>query len=67
MTLTLRNTSKCFSVILGSARITPSEFLPRVKWCLGAESNHPHGDFQSPALPTELPRHVVRVAILRII
>ena len=26
-------------------------------WCLGAESNHRHGDFQSPALPTELPRH----------
>ena len=25
-------------------------------WCLGAESNHRHGDFQSPALPTELPR-----------
>ncbi len=26
------------------------------KWCLGAELNHRHGDFQSPALPTELPR-----------
>ena len=26
-------------------------------WCLRAESNHWHGDFQSPALPTELPRH----------
>ncbi len=25
------------------------------KWCPGAESNHRHGDFQSPALPTELP------------
>src|SRR4030088_2065234 len=24
-------------------------------WCPGAESNHRHGDFQSPALPTELP------------
>ena len=24
--------------------------------CLGAESNHRHGDFQSPALPSELPR-----------
>ena len=29
-------------------------------WCLGAESNHRHGDFQSPALPTELPRHKLR-------
>ena len=26
-------------------------------WCLRAESNHRHGDFQSPALPTELQRH----------
>ena len=25
-------------------------------WCLGAESNHRHRDFQSLALPTELPR-----------
>ncbi len=24
------------------------------KWWLEAESNHRHGDFQSPALPTEL-------------
>ena len=29
-------------------------------WCLGAESNHRHGDFQSPALPTELPRRLWR-------
>ena len=27
-------------------------------WCLGAESNHRHRDFQSLALPTELPRHL---------
>ncbi len=25
------------------------------KWCPGAESNHRHEDFQSTALPTELP------------
>ena len=33
--------------------------LPKFKpnfWCLGAESNHRHEDFQSSALPTELPR-----------
>lgn len=27
------------------------------KWWLEAESNHRHGDFQSPALPTELSSH----------
>ena len=27
-----------------------------LNWCLRAESNHRHGDFQSPALPTELQR-----------
>ena len=35
----------------------PTELLPH-KICRGAESNHRHGDFQSPALPTELPRHI---------
>ena len=28
------------------------------KWCLRPESNQRHGDFQSPALPTELQRHI---------
>ena len=28
----------------------------RTLWCLGAELNHRHVDFQSTALPTELPR-----------
>ena len=27
-------------------------------WCLGADSNHRHADFQSAALPTELPRPI---------
>jgi hypothetical protein len=27
-------------------------------WCPEAESNHRHGDFQSPALPTELSGHL---------
>jgi hypothetical protein len=26
-------------------------------WCPGAELNHRHADFQSAALPTELPGH----------
>ena len=29
-------------------------------WCLGADSNHRHRDFQSLALPTELPRRLWR-------
>ena len=29
--------------------------LPRRRWCPGAGSNHRHCDFQSHALPTELP------------
>lgn len=29
---------------------------PFKKWCRGTESNRPHPDFQSSALPTELPR-----------
>ncbi len=33
----------------------PTELLPQ-EMCLGAESNHRHCDFQSHALPTELPR-----------
>ena len=28
-----------------------------IQWCREAELNHRHGDFQSPALPTELSRH----------
>ena len=29
----------------------------KFKWCRRAESNRRHEDFQSSALPTELPRH----------
>ncbi len=29
------------------------------EWCPGTELNRRHGDFQSPALPTELPRHPI--------
>ena len=28
------------------------------KWCFRTESNHRHGDFQSPALPTELQKQI---------
>ena len=31
------------------------DILNILKWCPGAESNHRHEDFQSTALPTELP------------
>ena len=32
--------------------------IPACTWCLRTESNCRHTDFQSVALPTELPRHV---------
>ena len=37
-------------------RCSTAELLPHT-WCLRAESNCRHEDFQSSALPTELPRH----------
>ena len=37
-----------------SEDILPS--LGEAGWCLGPESNQRHADFQSAALPTELPR-----------
>ena len=42
-------------------RALPNELNPRKKWCLRSDSNQRHGDFQSPALPTELQRHTARV------
>ena len=36
-------------------------FLRLLKWWLGAESNRRHKDFQSSALPTELPSPPVAV------
>ena len=36
----------------------PDELNPHNKWCLRSESNQRHGDFQSPALPTELQRQM---------
>ena len=41
----------------------PNELRPRIlpqrgRWCLRPESNWRHADFQSAALPTELPRHM---------
>src|SRR5271165_3528566 len=35
---------------------------PKHRWCPGAELNHRHTDFQSVALPTELPGRLVRGA-----
>lgn len=32
-------------------------FTPLKKWCAWIESNYRHGNFQSPALPTELQAH----------
>ncbi len=57
-----RNTPRPRSVVT-SARLTPrcpsssenAQTRQERGWCPGAESNHRHCDFQSHALPTELP------------
>ena len=41
-----------------------SDFRP-LGWCLGVESNRRHMDFQSTALPSELPRHKRLTALLK--
>ena len=43
-------------------RALPNELNPH-RWCLRSESNQRHGDFQSPALPTELQRHTARAVL----
>src|ERR1700712_75080 len=51
-------TSGATDVVQGSIRHPPSIVsltLDLNKWCPGAESNHRHCNFQSHALPTELP------------
>jgi len=40
-------------------RLGGRECREKGKWCPGAESNHRHADFQSAALPTELPGPIV--------
>ena len=42
---------------LGKVALYQMSYIRKL-WCLRAESNHRHGDFQSPALPTELQRQV---------
>jgi hypothetical protein len=46
--------SKRISITIVASKIKRGN---KKEWCPGAESNHRHGDFQSPALPTELPGH----------
>ena len=40
-------------------------YAERVAWWPGTGSNRRHGDFQSPALPTELPGHTFKHALAR--
>src|SRR5215471_7032345 len=46
------------------SREVSSAFIKK-KWCPGAELNHRHTDFQSVALPTELPGRAARPAYRR--
>src|SRR5580658_208207 len=49
-----RATEEGFFIPRAGLEIRP-KFLLISMWCPGAESNHRHCDFQSHALPTELP------------
>ena len=42
------------------ARWRSTGWAKSANWCFRTESNHRHGDFQSPALPTELQRQIWR-------
>ena len=48
-----------------SARFADEWELNHGQWCPGAELNHRHRDFQSRALPTELPGRRLAVVALR--
>lgn len=53
----LQTIRKCY--IMVTQRKKDLHFIgvnPLISGCRGTESNCRHGDFQSPALPTELPR-----------
>jgi hypothetical protein len=52
---------RIFREYFGYAKICGNAWWTRGwKWCRGAELNRRHTDFQSVALPTELPRHYVK-------
>ena len=42
---------------LGKAALYQMSYSRKKNWCLRVDLNHRHRDFQSLALPTELPRH----------
>jgi hypothetical protein len=42
-----------------SAEFKSEKKFAKAKWCPGPESNQRHCDFQSHALPTELPGHLL--------
>ncbi len=53
------------SIIDALAPLTVISPLTKI-WCPEAESNHRHGDFQSPALPTELSGRVLKTGAIKL-
>ena len=42
-------------MLINVVNSTHTDYIILSTWCPGADSNHRHEDFQSSALPTELP------------
>ena len=54
-----------YTRILPTVGIELLRFRQSRFWCLRSESNQRHADFQSAALPTELQRHIEKIALLK--
>ena len=59
------NTMRCPRIAPQHRGLARKKINLLIIWWPGLESNQRHGDFQSPALPTELPGHVKASGVLK--